>query len=64
MLELKVDKSRWICQKKLSDAEILHRRGPNTNQTHIGLFESSVPLESAAIPSLLIYLHFQILGFL
>ena len=55
MLELKVDKSRWICQKKLSDAEILHRRGPNTNQTHIGLFESSVPLESAAIPSLLIY---------
>ena len=55
MLKLKVDKSKWICQKKLSDAEILSRRKPGTNQTHIGLYEGSVTLESVSIPSLLMY---------
>ena len=31
MIELKVDKSKMICRKKLSDAEILHRRPVGTN---------------------------------
>ena len=55
MLELEIDQNQWICKKILSDAEVLHRRKPTTNQTHIGLFEKSVILDRVIMPSLLIY---------
>ena len=55
MLELEIDKNHMICKKVLSNAEVLHRRNPGTNQTHIGLFEKSVTLDRVIMPSLLIY---------
>jgi len=57
MLEIKIDKSKMICRKKLSKAEVLHRRPIGTNQTHIGLFKSTVTLDRISMPSLLIYLN-------
>ena len=55
MIDLKVDKSKMICRKLLSDAEVLHRRAPGTGQTHIGLYVNSVTLDRAIVPSLLFY---------
>ena len=55
MLELKIDKSKMICRKLLSNAEILSRRPIGTNQTHIGLYVNSVTLDRISMPSLLIY---------
>lgn len=55
MIDLRVDKTKMICRKLISNAEILHRRNVNTNQTHIGLLQGSVRLEHTSIPSLLIY---------
>jgi len=49
----RVDISQPISIKRLSDADI--GRSTSSNQTHIGLFEDTVPLEHIGVPSLFIF---------
>lgn len=49
----RIDNNQPISIKRLSDADI--GKSNSSNQTHIGLFEDTVPLEHISVPSLFIF---------